>query len=120
MPISPPDYSLSDAATPPGRVDRRVQEFRARVLETAEDLFAERGIEAHPEQRDALLSPYTLVRKQGAALIDVPYAERFAADLTPAVTALREAAAVVDHPGFAQFVTTRAAALAGEAGHKLV
>jgi AcrR family transcriptional regulator len=30
----------------PSRVDRRVQEFRARVLETAEMLFAERGVEA--------------------------------------------------------------------------
>ena len=46
MPISSPDPNLSEAATPPGRVDRRVQEFRARVLETAEDLIAERGIEA--------------------------------------------------------------------------
>ena len=30
----------------PSRVDRRVQEFRSRVLETAETLFAERGVEA--------------------------------------------------------------------------
>lgn len=35
------------SARPPlGRVDRRVHEFRARVLETAEVLFAERGVEA--------------------------------------------------------------------------
>ena len=35
--------------TPPkraGRVDRRVQEFRARVLETAEELFSQDGVEA--------------------------------------------------------------------------
>jgi len=32
--------------TRPGRVDRRVQRFRARVLEAAETLFAERGVEA--------------------------------------------------------------------------
>ena len=31
---------------PRGRVDRRVQEFRAHVLVTAEALFAERGVEA--------------------------------------------------------------------------
>ena len=30
----------------PGRVDRRVEEFRARVLETALDLFEDRGIES--------------------------------------------------------------------------
>jgi AcrR family transcriptional regulator len=29
-----------------GRVDRRVQEFRAQVLEAAEELFVERGVEA--------------------------------------------------------------------------
>lgn len=34
------------AAKRSGRVDRRVQEFRARVLETAERLFAEQGVEA--------------------------------------------------------------------------
>ena len=33
-------------ASRPSRVDRRVQEFRARVLETAETLFSERGVEA--------------------------------------------------------------------------
>ncbi len=35
-----------DRTRRPGRVDRRVQQFRARVLETAETLFAERGVEA--------------------------------------------------------------------------
>ncbi|MEM9174789.1 MAG: TetR/AcrR family transcriptional regulator [Myxococcota bacterium] len=42
---SPPPRDAS-AASPAGRVDRRVQEFRARVLTTAEELFTERGIEA--------------------------------------------------------------------------
>jgi hypothetical protein len=37
--------NLSEDWTP-SRVDRRVQEFRSRVLETAETLFAERGVEA--------------------------------------------------------------------------
>ena len=35
-----------DGEPTPSRVDRRVQEFRAQVLETAEALFAEQGIEA--------------------------------------------------------------------------
>jgi len=39
----PPSPSV---APPAGRVDRRVQAFRARVLQTAEALFAERGIQA--------------------------------------------------------------------------
>ena len=43
--ISGPSGVLTEQA-PQGRVDRRVQEFRAHVLETAESLFAERGVEA--------------------------------------------------------------------------
>lgn len=38
--------SRTPLVPPPNRVDRRVQAFRARVLGTAEALFAERGIEA--------------------------------------------------------------------------
>ncbi len=38
--------SADNAESAPTRVDRRVQEFRARVLDTAETLFAERGVEA--------------------------------------------------------------------------
>jgi AcrR family transcriptional regulator len=43
--VSPHSADAADAS-PPGRVDRRVQEFRARVLATAEELFTERGIDA--------------------------------------------------------------------------
>ena len=43
-----PSRAEADASSErrPGRVDRRVQQFRARVLETAATLFAERGVEA--------------------------------------------------------------------------
>ena len=44
---NPPSQLRDDAgSSPSGRVDRRVQEFRARVLTTAEELFTERGIDA--------------------------------------------------------------------------
>jgi len=47
VPNPSPQLRDASASSPPsGRVDRRVQEFRARVLTTAEELFAERGIEA--------------------------------------------------------------------------
>ena len=46
MPTDSPLSAAAEASSPPGRVDRRVQEFRARVLTTAEELFTERGIEA--------------------------------------------------------------------------
>ena len=44
MPTLSPLSTDAEMASPPGRVDRRVQEFRARVLTTAEELFTERGI----------------------------------------------------------------------------
>ncbi len=48
IPATDSDTGATPAAPAPpsGRVDRRVREFRARVLETAEALFAERGVEA--------------------------------------------------------------------------
>lgn len=48
MPKSPPPGFTgadSDLDPTPSRVDRRLQEFRSHVLETAETLFAEQGIE---------------------------------------------------------------------------
>ena len=45
MPEPAADPARTEDRTP-SRVDRRVQEFRARVLETAETLFAERGVDA--------------------------------------------------------------------------
>ena len=46
-PAATPASTEAPADDPtPSRVDRRVQEFRARVLETAEALFAEQGVEA--------------------------------------------------------------------------
>ena len=45
LPAGPPLTSTPSEKTP-SRVDRRVQEFRARVLKTAELLFIEQGVEA--------------------------------------------------------------------------
>ena len=44
--MPPSSLQPIDSDAPTGRVDRRVHEFRARVLTTAEELFTERGIEA--------------------------------------------------------------------------
>ena len=72
-------------------------------------------MDAHPDDRAALLDPYTAVERRGDALVAVPYAERFAEDLAPIAEALRAAAAEVDHAGLAAFLRGRAAALVGEA-----
>lgn len=75
----------------------------------------EAWLTAHPAQRSALLDPYTAVERRDGALVAVPYAERFAAELAPVAEALRAAADVVEHDGLAAFLRGRAAALTGEA-----
>ncbi len=71
-------------------------------------------LEVHPDKRAELLSPYTVVKRQGEDLIAVAYHEHFASDLKPVVAALLEAAEKIDHAGLQQFVRNRAKALAGD------
>ena len=63
---------------------------------------------AHPTERDALLSPYTVVKRQGDALVAVPYAEAYREWLAPAAKKLREAAAITSNPSLKTFLTLRA------------
>ncbi|ACY15038.1 dipeptidyl-peptidase 3 family protein [Haliangium ochraceum] len=68
---------------------------------------------AHPEQREALMSPYTLVRRDqddAAALVAVPYSEAYAQWLEPAAEKLEEAAALTDNDSLARFLRSRAQA----------
>jgi hypothetical protein len=76
---------------------------------TREDL--EKYVQQHPEQKAAIYSEFTVVRKKGAALVAIPYHIEFAEFLKPAATALLEAAALSDDPGFAKFLRLRADAL---------
>ncbi|HJR16451.1 MAG TPA: hypothetical protein VJ808_06320 [Gemmatimonadales bacterium] len=60
----------------------------------------------------ALRSQYTMVRRDSAgALIAVPYHEAFAAQVTPAVAKLREAAGLAEDPGLRRYLELRAGAL---------
>lgn len=47
-----------------------------------------------PADAPALFSPYTVVRRSGSKLTTLPYSKAYAADLTIAATALRQAAGV--------------------------
>lgn len=63
---------------------------------------------AHPEQRQALLSPYTVVKRQGDRLVAVPYSEEYRQWLVPAAAALRNAAATTSNASLKRFLSLRA------------
>ncbi|MBM4396124.1 MAG: hypothetical protein FJ087_10575 [Deltaproteobacteria bacterium] len=71
----------------------------------------EKWIADHPADRDAFLSPYTVVRRSNGALAATPYSKAFREPLGRAAAALREAAGLTDCPGLAKFLAARADAL---------
>jgi hypothetical protein len=68
-------------------------------------------VTAHPEARAPLFDPFTLVRRNGTALVGRPYHEAFAPFVKAAADALREAAALSPDPAFTRFLRLRADAL---------
>ena len=58
----------------------------------------------HPDQKAALYSDFSVVKRKGDALIVIPYHVEFAEFVKPAAKALREAAVLSDDPGFAKFL----------------
>jgi hypothetical protein len=71
----------------------------------------EKYVQQHPDQKAAIYSEFTVVRRKGDALVTIPYHVEFAQFLKPAAAALREAATLSDDPGFAKFLSLRADAL---------
>jgi len=65
---------------------------------------------AHPDQKDKLTSPYTVVKRQGETLIAVPYSEEYKEWLEPAAKKLEEAAAITTNASLKKFLTLRAKA----------
>ena len=65
----------------------------------------------HPDQKAALYDPHTVVQRDGARLVAVPYHVVYHEWLAPAAAALNEAAALSDDPSFANFLRLRAKAL---------
>ena len=68
-------------------------------------------VKAHPAEKDAIYSPYTVLRWQGAKLIATPYHVEYKKWLEPAAKSLREAADLSDDKDFAKFLRLRADAL---------
>ncbi len=79
-----------------------------------DDLTADefqRWIEAHPEDRESFLSPYTVIRREGEALVDVPYHAAYAEQVEPLAAALRRAADLAEDEGFARCLRLKADAV---------
>ena len=71
----------------------------------------DRYVAAHPNQKAALFDPWTVVRRNGAALEAIPYHVAYKQWVDPAAQALRDAAGFTDDPAFAKFLRMRADAL---------
>jgi hypothetical protein len=71
----------------------------------------EQYVQQHPEKKAELYNPYTVVRREGDALVGVPYHVAYREFLEPAAQALREAAELSDDAAFAKFLRLRADAL---------
>jgi hypothetical protein len=65
----------------------------------------------HADQKAALYSPFTVIRRQSSALVAIPYHVAYRKWLEPMARALRDAAKLSDDAAFAAFLNGRASAL---------
>ncbi|HEX8256711.1 MAG TPA: hypothetical protein VF589_03690, partial [Allosphingosinicella sp.] len=65
---------------------------------------------AHPNEREALTSPYTVVKRQGDRLVAVPYSQEYKQWLEPAAKLLEQAAAKTSNASLKKFLSLRAKA----------
>jgi hypothetical protein len=65
---------------------------------------------AHPGEAEALTGPYTVVKRQGAKLVAVPYSVEYKQWLEPAAKLLEQAAAKTSNPSLKKFLGLRAQA----------
>ena len=70
----------------------------------------DRYLAAHPDQKEALTSPYTVVKRQGDQLVAVPYSQEYKQWLEPAAKLLEQAAAKTSNASLKRFLTLRAQA----------
>jgi hypothetical protein len=74
-------------------------------------------VKAHAAEKNAIYSPYTILRWNGAKLDAIPYHVAYRKWLEPAAKSLRAAAALSDDQGFAEFLRMRADALLSDDYH---
>ncbi len=68
-------------------------------------------IKAHPEQKEALESQYTVVVRDGENLKAIPFHEAYKAEVGQIVTLLKKAAALINNPSLKKYLTLRAKAI---------
>src|SRR5258708_2165770 len=68
-------------------------------------------VKEHPEERDAIYNPYTILRCNGKKLDAAPYHFEYKSYLQPAAKLLQEAADLSDDSDFSNFLRLRAKAL---------
>ncbi len=68
-------------------------------------------VAAHPESRESLESPYTVLRRDGAKLVAIPYNVAYKDDLEVVAGHLREAAALTSNASLKKYLERRAADL---------
>ncbi|MEZ5682086.1 MAG: hypothetical protein R3E14_12425 [Erythrobacter sp.] len=66
-------------------------------------------IAAHPDEKAALLDPYTVVKRQGGRLVAVPYSVEYREFLVPAARLLEQASQRTSNPSLKKFLSLRAA-----------
>jgi len=64
----------------------------------------------HPNEKAALTSPYTVVRRDGDKLVAVPYSQAYKQWLEPAAKLLEQASAITSNPSLKRFLKLRAEA----------
>jgi Peptidase family M49 len=96
---------LGDAVHPPGAG------FYPEDLSREE---MESYLAAHPDQKEALTSTVTVVRRDGDALVAVPYSEAYREWLTASADLLRQAAAAASNETLKRFLELRADAFASD------
>jgi len=105
----PWDPQANHASLFPGVPDRRPGCSFYPADAAREELEA--YLAAHPEQDEALRSPYTVVRRGGTGFVAAPYREVYAQELGRAAAALRRAAAKIKHKGLRSYLDVRASSL---------
>src|SRR5947209_2000026 len=65
-------------------------------------------VAAHPEKKDELQGLFTIVRRDGTALVGIPYSAFYKDFLQPAAQDLRDAAAITTDASLKTFLTKRA------------
>jgi hypothetical protein len=67
-------------------------------------------LKANPGEREQLMSSYTVVRREGAKLVAIPYSHAYAEWLTPAAKLLQQASQITTNPSLKRFLDLRAKA----------